>query len=77
MKDNKTDFKIKLEVLNRTKSKFNTKCGCKLRNLEKIEINNSDKNITLNKKAKGKTYAYTTKETSTPKLNPKFKIKQN
>ena len=51
LKDNKTDFKIKWEILNRTKSKFNTKYGCKLCNLEKIEIDKSDKNITLNKKS--------------------------
>ena len=52
LKDNKTDFKIKWEILNRTRSKFNTKYGCKLCNLEKIEIDKSDKNITLNKKSK-------------------------
>ena len=38
-------------MLNRTKSKFNTKFGCRLCNLKKIEIDKSDKNITLNKKS--------------------------
>ena len=33
LKENNTDFKIKLEMLNRTKSKFNIKSGCKLCNL--------------------------------------------
>ena len=51
LKDNKTDLKIKWEILNWTKSKFNTKYSCKLCNLEKIEIDKSDKNITLNKKS--------------------------
>ena len=51
LKDNNTDYKIKWEILNRTIQKFNTKFGCKLCNLEKIEINKSDKNITLNKKS--------------------------
>ena len=61
---------MKWEILNRTKSKFNTKYGCKLCSLEKIEIDKSDKNITNNKKAKGKIYSYTTKNTSTQKRNP-------
>ena len=51
LKDNNTDYKIKWEILNRTKLKFNTKFGCKLCNLEKIEIEKSDKNVTLNKKS--------------------------
>ena len=38
-----------------TKSKYNTKFGCKLCNLEKIEIDKSDKNITLNKKIERQT----------------------
>ena len=50
-------------MLNRTSSKFNTKFGCKLCNLEKIEIDISDKNITLNKKSENKTYASTIKNT--------------
>ena len=33
------------------KSKFNTKLGCRLYNLEKIETDKSDKTITLNKKS--------------------------
>ena len=37
--NNNTDYKIKWEVLNRTKSKFNTKFGCKLNNLKKNKIN--------------------------------------
>ena len=51
LKDNNTDFKIKWEILNRTKSKFNTKFGCRLCNLEKIQINKTDKTKTLNKKS--------------------------
>ena len=51
LKDNNTDYKTKWEILNRTKSKFNTKFGCKLCNLEKIKIDKSYKNITLNKKS--------------------------
>ena len=43
LKDNNTDFKIEWEILNRTKSKFNTKFGCRLCNLEKIQINKTDK----------------------------------
>ena len=50
LKDNSTDYKIKWEVLNWTKPKFNTKFGCKLCNLEKIKIDKSDKYISLNKK---------------------------
>ena len=37
--------------INQYKIKFNTKFGCKLCNLVKIEIDKSDKNITLNKKS--------------------------
>ena len=51
LKYNNTDYKIKWEILNRTNSKFNTKFGCKLCSLEKILINKSDKNITLNKQS--------------------------
>ena len=51
LKDNKKDFKIKWKILNRTRQKFYTKYGCKLCNLEKKEINKSNKNITLNKKS--------------------------
>ena len=35
LKDNKRDFKIKWETLNRTRSKLNTKYGCKLGHLKK------------------------------------------
>ena len=51
LKDSNTDYKIKWEILNTTKSKFNTKFVCKLCNLEKIEIDKSDKTITPNKKS--------------------------
>ena len=40
-----------MEILNRTISKFNTKFGSRLSNLEKIEIVKSDMTITLNKKS--------------------------
>ena len=40
-----------LEILNRTKSKFNTKFGCRLCNLEKIQIDKTDKTKSLNKKS--------------------------
>ena len=51
LKDNNTDFKIEWEILNRTKSKFNTKFGCRLCNLEKIQIDKTDKTKSLNKKS--------------------------
>ena len=51
LKDNNTDNKNKWEILNRRKLKLNTKFGRKLCNLKKIEIDKSDKNITLNKKS--------------------------
>ena len=51
-KDNNTDYKIKSEILNRTKLKFNSKFSCRLCNLEKIEVDKSDKTITLNKQIK-------------------------
>ena len=46
-----TYYKPKWEVLNRIKSKFNTKFGCKLCNLENKEIDKSDKDTTLNIKS--------------------------
>ena len=61
LKDNKRDFKIKWETLNRTRSKFKTKYGCKICNLEKKEIEKSEKNIILNKKSERQNFAYTTK----------------
>ena len=71
MKDIKTDFEIEWKILNKTRSKFNTKHGCKLCSLKNIEI---DKNITQNKKSK--TYVSTTKNTFIEKLYPtKFQIK--
>ena len=51
LKDNETDYKTKWEILSRTKSKFNTKFGCKLCNSEMLEMYKSDKNITLKKKS--------------------------
>ena len=51
LKDDNTEYKIKCEILNRTKSNFNTNLGCRLCNLEK-KIDKSEKNITLNKKSK-------------------------
>ena len=47
LKDNNTDYKIKWEVLNGTKSKFYIKFGCRLCKLEKNHISN--KNVTINK----------------------------
>ena len=41
LKDNDTDYKIKWEILNKTK--FYTQFGCRLCNLEKTEIDKSDK----------------------------------
>ena len=54
LKEHNTDYNIRWELLNRTKSKFNIKFGCKLCNLEKIQINKTDKTKSLNKKAKDK-----------------------
>ena len=44
------DFKINWEILTRTKNKYNLKNGCTLCNLEKIEILNSKKSESLNKR---------------------------
>ena len=44
LKDDNTEYKIKCEILNRTKSNFNTNLGCRLCNLEK-KIDKSEKNI--------------------------------
>ena len=63
-------------MLKRTRSKFDTKFGCKLCNLEKVRIDKSDNNIKLNKRAKDKTNAPTTKNTFVEKLkSTEFHIK--
>ena len=69
LKDDNTEYKIKCEILNRTKSNFNTNLGCRLCNLEK-KIDKSEKNITLNKKSENKTSAFTTKKSFIAKLSP-------
>ena len=51
LKDNNTDYKVKWEKLNRPIKQFNSKSGYRLFNLKKIDIDKSDKNITLNKKS--------------------------
>ena len=42
---------MKWEILSRTKSKFNSKFGCRICNLEKIQIDKTDKNKSINKKS--------------------------
>ena len=48
LKDNNTDFTLKWEILSRTKNKYNERNGCKLCNMEKIEISNLNSNESLN-----------------------------
>ena len=50
LKDSGTKFDIKWDILNTTKTKFNYRNGCKLCNLEKIEIDKVNKSISLNKR---------------------------
>ena len=50
LKNNNVNFKIKWEILSRTKNKYNLKNGCKLCNAEKIEILNVKKSESLNKR---------------------------
>ena len=50
LKDKNIDFKIEWEILNRTKTKFNYRKGCKLCNLEKIQIDKVNKAVSLNKR---------------------------
>ena len=66
--DSNTDYKVKWKILNRTNSKFNIEFGCKLYKLEKIEINKTDKNITLNKKSERQNSAFIIKNTFITKV---------
>ena len=50
LKDNNTDFKIDWEILSRTKNKFNTRNGCMLCNIEKMEIAKLSNLEALNKR---------------------------
>ena len=60
IKQNK--IKIRHTLCNRTLS-------CRLCNLEKIQIDKTDKTKSLTKKVKGKLYVYTTKSSFLTKLN--------
>ena len=51
LKDNKIKYEIKWEIITRTRKKFNTKYGCALCNLEKIEILKMDETKALNKRS--------------------------
>ena len=50
LKDSDTKFNIEWDILNRTKTKFNYRNGCKLCNLEKKEIDRVKKEVSLNKR---------------------------
>ena len=50
LKNNKTDYTLKWEILARSRNKFNLKDGCQLCNLEKIEIAKLDFNSALNRR---------------------------
>ena len=50
LKNNNVNFKIQWETLSKTKNKYNLKNGCKLCNVEKIEILNVKKSESSNKR---------------------------
>ncbi len=50
LKDNNIDYKINWEILARTKSKYNIRNGCKLCNIEKLEIAKLNNSEALNKR---------------------------
>ena len=50
LKDNGIKFELTWEILHKAGRKYNSKHGCNLCNLEKIEILKADKNVSLNKR---------------------------
>ena len=50
LKDHKTTFDLSWEIVNKTRKRFDRKCGCTLCNMEKLEIWNADKDRSLNKR---------------------------